>query len=124
MDNKSYDIYVDIYEKVGLNPSYENSEPHEYLITTETNLKSTDTKEKWFSVIESCVKQCIEIDTLPENSTIKIVCSIDSKNKKEFQIYIEKLSRTKTASSYIIWGDKIPHIFKIDWNNSKLNVID
>lgn len=79
MDNKSYDVYVDIYEKVGLNnPSYENSEPHEYLITTGINLKSTDTKEKWFSVIESCVKQCIEIDTIPENSTVKVVCSVDS----------------------------------------------
>ena len=59
---------------------------------------------------------------------VNVSVSIESNGEyvdgEEFEILVEKVAFTEQPSKYIKWGNKVPHIFTVDRNNSVVINVD
>lgn len=94
-----------------------SSDSHDYVKISDTLADAV--------LISDMIKQSIEIDQL---DNIPFAVDIYMLHKSRELIYVgtctiwaPMITRTDVPSKYIVWGDKKPHIFSIDWDNSKIN---
>lgn len=94
----------------------------DYPSTPHVYKKDSETLKDAHDIIEELVWEAIEIEGLDSlKCHIDIAIEQDGKyvDHDEF-ILSADIIRTETPSSYVIWGDKKPHIFQIDRARSRI----
>lgn len=85
-----------------------------------------DTLENAKLSIKDVIWQSIELDGL--TGYVNVSVSIENNGEyvdgEEFEILVEKVVFTEQPSRYVKWGNKVPHIFTVDRNNSVVINVD
>ena len=93
------------------------NDPHIYSINTDNEPTAEELDNIFWQMVEiECIEdgQLVLVEQLTEK---------DDEYKDYDQAVVKvNVKRTDEPSSYIIWGNKIPNIFKIDRSNSFYNI--
>lgn len=94
-----------------------NSEPYEYVLETENYPTGKQ--------IRDIVYQAIEIEGIASDCHIQMTVEQNGEffSSDECIVELVNIVRTEEPSNFIKWGDKIPHIFTVDKENSFIKFI-
>lgn len=91
--------------------------PHIYTTNTENEPTANELDDLFWQMVEiECIAdgQLILVEQLTEEN--------GEYHDYDQAIVKVNVKRTEKPSSYIIWGDKVPNIFKVDRNNSSYDI--
>lgn len=92
-----------------------DNEPSVYVVEGETKEEILDNKDVLW--------QAIEIEGF-DNSEVLVMVDFEEDGEyldRDDFIMTAKITRTDKPSGYVVWGDKKPHIFKIDREKSEIH---
>lgn len=94
-----------------------NSEPYEYVLETEEYPTGKQ--------IRDLVYQAIEIEGISSDCYLQMTVEHNGEyfSGDECVIELVKIVRTEEPSRFIVWGDKVPHIFSVDRDKSFIKFV-
>ena len=94
-----------------------DSEPYEYALETEEYPTGQQ--------IRDLVYQAIEIEGIASDCHIQMTVERDGEyfSGDECVVELVKIVRTEEPSKFVKWGDKVPHIFTVDKEQSFIKFI-
>lgn len=94
-------------------------QPHTYVQAAHSVEEAKD--------IEDVLWQAIEVECL-DNMDILVEMTLYNKDgeyiDRDEAVYRTTITRTKQPSAFIVWRNKMPNIFRIDKENSRLEIVN